>query len=463
MIREREHTIENGFLVFEIILTICTLMISYFIGYDIAMPTKDYRIVIATIIPVWYVLLNLSNLSRLHRLKSFSAIFIEYCIIISIGTGVLLFVIFILKLSSISRLVIIVFGFSNLFVLYFTKIGIYYYFKNIRAKGKNSRNLLLIVDESAEKLIDKIIENKFWGYKIKVIITDSQEITDKYSLSYSILPMNTNIDKFIEIETVDEVIYCIKDYKQEEIKQLIYSCEEIGVTFRMQSNLYSMIHSKSTMSFFDEIPFFTFSNSPHRYFDLKIKHIFDYIIAFFALLFASPLMLLVACLIKFNSKGPIFFKQIRVGLRGRKFMVYKFRTMIDHADEMKEKLKDLNEQEGPVFKIKNDPRLTKLGKFLRKSSIDEIPQFINVLKGEMSIVGPRPPVPKEVEQYERWQLRRFSMKPGITCIWQVSGRNKISFQEWMKLDLQYIDTWSIYMDIIIIFKTIRAVFRMDGI
>ena len=158
----------------------------------------------------------------------------------------------------------------------------------------------------------------------------------------------------------------------------------------------------------------------------------------------------------------MFFKQKRVGLRKREFYVYKFRTMVKNAEMLRSKLEDKNEQEGPVFKIKDDPRITKLGRFLRKTSIDEIPQFINVLKGEMSIIGPRPSLPEEIKKYERWQLRRLSMKPGISCIWQVSGRNQISFTDWMKLDLQYIDTWSLKLDFILTVKTIRAVFKMSG-
>jgi lipopolysaccharide/colanic/teichoic acid biosynthesis glycosyltransferase len=160
--------------------------------------------------------------------------------------------------------------------------------------------------------------------------------------------------------------------------------------------------------------------------------------------------------------GPVFFHQKRIGLNGRQFHCYKFRTMVVNAESLQKELLDKNEQEGPVFKIKNDPRITKIGRFLRKTSLDELPQFMNVLKGEMSVVGPRPPIPEEVKKYKRWQQRRLSMKPGITCIWQVSGRNSIPFDQWMKMDMQYIDTWSLKLDIIIILKTIKVVLMGDG-
>jgi lipopolysaccharide/colanic/teichoic acid biosynthesis glycosyltransferase len=163
-----------------------------------------------------------------------------------------------------------------------------------------------------------------------------------------------------------------------------------------------------------------------------------------------------------TSKGPVFFKQIRCGLHGRTFEIYKFRTMGVDAEERLEELMSLNEREGPVFKMRNDPRITKVGRFLRKVSLDELPQLINVFKGDMSLVGPRPPLPSEVTQYERWQRRRLSLRPGITCIHEVVARDDINFDRWMKLDLEYIDNWSITLDIKILTRTIFAVFKGTG-
>jgi lipopolysaccharide/colanic/teichoic acid biosynthesis glycosyltransferase len=176
----------------------------------------------------------------------------------------------------------------------------------------------------------------------------------------------------------------------------------------------------------------------------------------------SPLLLVVAILVKVTSKGPIFFKQERVGLYGRHFHMLKFRSMVVNAEELKASLMKLNEQTGPVFKMTRDPRVTTIGRFIRKFSIDELPQLVNVLRGEMTIVGPRPPIPQEVEKYEAWQRRRLSVRPGITCVWQVSGRNEISFEEWMYLDMQYIDNWSLGQDLRLIFKTVPVVLTGRG-
>jgi lipopolysaccharide/colanic/teichoic acid biosynthesis glycosyltransferase len=165
-----------------------------------------------------------------------------------------------------------------------------------------------------------------------------------------------------------------------------------------------------------------------------------------------------------TSKGPVVFKQARVGLRGRQFSLYKFRTMIVNAEKLKKDLEAENEMDGPVFKIKDDPRVTKLGRFLRRTGLDELPQLFNILKGEMSLIGPRPPLPSETTQYKRWQLRRLSIKPGLSCFWQIKpDRNNIKFEKWMELDLAYIDNWSLRLDFIILLKTIKTVFQRSGL
>ena len=195
---------------------------------------------------------------------------------------------------------------------------------------------------------------------------------------------------------------------------------------------------------------------------MAIKRLFDIASSGMALWILLPLLGTVSMLIKITSRGPIFFKQQRVGIHGKPFNMLKFRSMVVNAEELKAKLEKLNEQSGPVFKMKNDPRITALGRFIRKYSIDELPQLINVLRGDMSIVGPRPPVPPEVAKYEPWQRRRLSVRPGLTCIWQVSGRNQISFEQWMYLDMQYIDHWSLRSDINLILKTFPVVFTGRG-
>ena len=189
-----------------------------------------------------------------------------------------------------------------------------------------------------------------------------------------------------------------------------------------------------------------------------IKRLIDIICSFMGLLAFSPLFIIIAIIIKFTSKGPVFFSQKRVGKYGREFDMYKFRSMVVNAEELKEKLAAQNEMSGPMFKMKDDPRVTKVGKFIRKTSLDELPQLWNVLKGDMSLVGPRPSLPKEVAQFEDWMHKRLEVKPGLTCYWQVSGRNNIDFEDWMKLDVKYVEERNLWIDIKLIFKTVFVLF-----
>ena len=191
---------------------------------------------------------------------------------------------------------------------------------------------------------------------------------------------------------------------------------------------------------------------------LVVKRVIDITVSILGLIILSPLLLLVAILIKFESKGPIIFTQKRVGFKGNEFNMLKFRSMVVNAEELKDKLKNNNEMSGPMFKMKNDPRVTKIGRFIRKTSIDELPQLINVLKGEMNLVGPRPSLPSEVKQFKPWMLKRLEVKPGLTCYWQIMGRNNIDFEEWMKLDIKYVEKRSVLLDIKLIYKTFFVLF-----
>ena len=203
-----------------------------------------------------------------------------------------------------------------------------------------------------------------------------------------------------------------------------------------------------------------FENESSMEFNLYeiIKRLIDVICSFIGVVVLSPLFIVIAIIIKATSKGPVFFSQKRVGKNGKEFDMYKFRSMVVNAEELKEKLASQNEMSGPMFKMKDDPRVTKVGKFIRKTSIDELPQLWNVFKGDMSLVGPRPSLPKEVAQFEEWMHRRLEVKPGLTCYWQVSGRNNIDFEDWMKLDIKYVDERSTWIDIKLIFKTVGVLF-----
>ena len=242
------------------------------------------------------------------------------------------------------------------------------------------------------------------------------------------------------------------------IEQAILACELAGVRATVAVDLFNMRFAKSQPSDLNGTPLLSFDATPTGEWQLAIKRLLDVAIAGLSLLVLLPFLPLVVLLIKATSPGPILFRQIRCGLNGRRFTLYKFRSMVADAEAKQAEVGHLNELNGPVFKAANDPRLTTIGRWLRKTSIDELPQLVNVLKGEMSLVGPRPPIPSEVTRYEAWQRRRLSMRPGITGYWQVNGRNGIrDFDKWMRLDLEYIDRWSLALDTKILLKTVPTV------
>jgi exopolysaccharide biosynthesis polyprenyl glycosylphosphotransferase len=465
MLKEREQVLEKISIVFQVLLTlVCffgAMRITNAFIEPIIWDSSQYKIISFIIVLLWTLLLDQANLGRVGRIKMYSISFVEYLTVIVVGSILLFASIVILDLDSISRLALGVFIVLDFFLLYSFKIVLSAMMKYIRREGMNSRLILIIADEDSSYFIDRLIETKDWGYRVWAIMTDDDAIINKYGKEFHIIPYERDLSLIIDNRAIDEVFYCKSSLDQNEIQKFIYSCAEVGVVFRMQSLLLNYVKMQSTLSYLNQMPFLTFRNTPDNYLALKLKGILDFVISLSVLILLSPILLVISILIKMDG-GPVFFLQKRTGLNGRLFMCFKFRTMVVNAESLKQSLLDQNEQEGPVFKIRNDPRVTKIGRFLRKTSLDELPQFINVLKGDMSIVGPRPPIPAEVKQYKRWQNRRLSMKPGITCIWQVSGRNNIPFEQWMKLDMQYIDTWSLKLDFIIILKTIKVVITGDG-
>lgn len=470
MLKEKEQLVNNIIGVIEVVVTYITFFLAVNIRKGEVEITYDYAVILAFLGPIWFMLLKFYNVSRVYRVNPYSYILIAYIILVSIGMGLLFLIIFVFDLESVSRAVILLFSAINLVTLYILKIDIYYIFKRYRRRGINTVNALVVGNEDLDSLVQKIEKNTFWGYRIVALVTDNEKVIQEYGSVYTIHPTTIDIAKFIEENTVDELLYNDTTFDRKQLLSIIYSCLEIGVVFRMSSQFLNIAQAKSSIQYLEEMPFFTFQNTPNSYIYLSIKAIFDFIFSLLVLILLLPLFVVIGLAIKIDSKGPIIFKQTRVGLRGRKFQLYKFRSMIPDAEQILVKSQNgenaadvKNEQEGPVFKMKNDPRVTRVGRILRATSLDELPQFFNVLKGDMSVVGPRPPIPSEVEKYERWQLRRLSMKPGITCIWQVSGRNNIPFERWMKLDLQYIDSWSLRLDFMIIMKTIKTMIKRDGV
>ena len=261
---------------------------------------------------------------------------------------------------------------------------------------------------------------------------------------------------------IDEIIFAVERENLAGLEEIFLLCDEEGVKTRVVMDLFPHVNSRVYLEGFGDIPLLTFSATPHDELRLFVKRVIDVLASAAALVVLALPMGVSAALVWLTSTGPVIFRQERCGLNGRRFVFYKFRSMVENAEALKTGLEHLNEKDGPVFKISNDPRLTPIGRYLRRFSIDEWPQLWNVLRGDMSLVGPRPAVPSEIDQYETWQRRRLRMRPGLTCLWVIKGRDAIGFDTWMKLDLEYIDNWSLWLDLKIIFLTIPKVVGARG-
>jgi exopolysaccharide biosynthesis polyprenyl glycosylphosphotransferase len=425
--------------------------------------SSEYLTLLFLLIPVWFIGLAKTSLLLIYRVNHYPKLFVQSVKFIIIATGILFGFVNLLNLTSVLKEFIFIFGIVNHATICLSYVIANQYYMNRRRRGINLKNIIIIADEENENFIQNIANQKELGYKITMIISDSQKLFDKYSKSIRVVKKTMSMSCLIKSQIVDEVFYCKNQFNSNEIQHIMNACKEVGIVFRLNSQLINVLAKPSEIHNFDQIPFITYHNKPANEFALSWKYMFDFSFSLFVIILWMPIFVLIGLVIKFTSKGPIIFKQKRVGLHGREFYIYKFRTMMVDAEKMQASLLDKNEVSGPVFKIKNDPRITKVGKFLRKTSMDELPQFFNVLKGDMSLVGPRPPIMNEVNQYKPWQLRRLSMRPGITCTWQIMPRrNSISFEDWMRLDLQYIDNWSLRQDFLLTFKTMRAVIMGSG-
>lgn len=314
------------------------------------------------------------------------------------------------------------------------------------------------------RLVEVIRSRANQGYRIEGFLEDDpQRIPVLEKLGVPLLGTIDDLGKLLDVGTIEEVYLSLPmRSRYETIQKVSNQCERVRVSLKFIVDLFPMQIAKSRLLFLNDIPMLSLSAIPETRLMLAAKRLLDFTISSVLLVMLSPAFLFFAILIKLGSPGPVFFGQQRVGQNQRAFRMLKFRSMVANAEDLREEMAALNEADGPVFKIKDDPRITPLGKFIRKYSIDEFPQLINVWLGEMSLVGPRPPLASEVEEYTWSQRRRLSVRPGMTGLWQVSGRSNIDFETWVELDLLYIDTWTIVSDFQILFKTFRAVVEGRG-
>jgi exopolysaccharide biosynthesis polyprenyl glycosylphosphotransferase len=384
-----------------------------------------------------------------------------------VSTTLLFAVTFALKLEFISRLLLGFYALIDLFLMICFRLVARHFAAPLRRSVVGFRNFLLVGEGPDAAEIARTLEAhdtrgmRLFGFvHVGAGLGGAKSLRSGLAKSHPTFTLH-ELPELLRRHVIDEVIFAAAKEELEKLGEIFLICEEEGVKTRILLSFFPHAISRVYLERLGNKPLLTFSATPEDEL-LLLKRVLDIVMALIALLVLSPVLLILVVLVKLTSRGPIFFCQTRCGLGGRKFTLYKFRSMQPDADLHREELQALNDLDGPAFKMKNDPRCTPIGRVMRKLSLDELPQLLNIIKGDMSFVGPRPPILEEVEKYERWQRRRLRMRPGLTCLWALEGRSELSFRRRMELDLEYIDHWSMMLDWKILLKTIPVVLLGRG-
>lgn len=368
--------------------------------------------------------------------------------------------------KGVGRDFFLVFGILAVTFILVFRLALRFFLEYARKQGFNFRRVVIVgANDRAKRLVEIFQSHLHYGYHIVGYVDDDPgrgEVFAPHHVEY--LGNCEELDEMLLSDVIDEVYICLPLRSHyEAIRKIAFECEGVGLPVRLVAELFPLRLARSHLSSLGDMPLLSLSSTPEAQGRLVVKRMLDFTVASLALLAVGWwLFPIVAVLIKLESRGPVFFRQERVGQNGRRFQIYKFRSMVADAEERKKELEALNEADGPVFKMRRDPRVTRVGAVLRKTSMDELPQLINVWLGHMSIVGPRPPLPDEVAKYSWEQRRRLSVRPGLTGLQQVSGRSDVSFDDWIAMDLAYIDEWSLMTDLHIIVLTVRVVLLGKG-
>ncbi len=415
---------------------------------------------------VWMIIFETCGLYRSRRISPLLGLWWDVLKATTMGTLVLPAMAMILDLEAVNRTFIATFFTTAFLSTGLARTWIRFALGEARRQGRNLRNLVIVgCGPRGARVGNDIRQRPDLGYLLLGYVDDMP--APHTSVRQGREKLLGNLDEIEELLTslqVDEVLIALPlKSHYAKIEQIIDICEDLGITIRMPADFFHLEVASSEVDYLDGSPIMTLRTPTPSLSGLMLKRVLDVAFSAVGLLLLAPVFLVAAIAVRLDSPGPVFFSQERVGFGRRSFRMFKFRTMVTNAEELLAKLEEDNEVDGAAFKMKDDPRITRVGRILRKFSIDELPQLWNVLVGQMSIVGPRPLPLRDVQAFDRrWQNRRFSVKPGLTCLWQANGRHNIGFDEWMELDLQYIDQWSLGLDLEIILKTVPAVLRGTG-
>ncbi|MCA9705240.1 MAG: sugar transferase [Myxococcales bacterium] len=419
-----------------------------------------YRLLLG-MLPLWGLAIYWSGANDYRR--RYRATAWRYARAVVIGLGLLVVAQFLFRLVFISRSFVALFAVLQLAALMLGRVLMMETIKVLRSRSDDGHRVVIVgANDRGVAFANSLEDQSPFSIKVLGFVTapgESGHAKARPNLGYV-----GSLASLLDRQPVDEVVFAVPGKHPEILRDAMAACEVRGVDVLV--HLPPTVPSKGTMAIANvsgfDYPLLNLRRTPTSEAKLAAKRMLDFCGALFGIILTSPVMLAAAIAIRVTDPGPVLFRQVRAGRNGRTFTMLKFRSMVMDAEKRKAELMHLNEMDGPVFKITHDPRITAVGRFIRKTSIDELPQLFNILLGDMSLVGPRPPLPSEVEQYKGWQRRRLSVKPGLTGMWQVSGRNQIDFEEWMQMDLDYIDNWSLWLDIKIILKTVPAVVLRSG-
>jgi exopolysaccharide biosynthesis polyprenyl glycosylphosphotransferase len=415
----------------------------------------------------WFFIFNKLVHYDANRFTTLKSQAIEIAKAMTITSLLLLLVGAMFYIQMVTPVTVSLFWIGSTALLIGTRVALRALLGTLRREGRNARHILIIGDtQKAIQLAQRIESRQELGYKIEGFLVDeagSGGQRKQIEARWRILGPVAGLRDQLKTGVIDEVMFCLPLREYFPLAcDVVGLCHDLGVVVRLVPDLGNLqLLTRAQVEEFDGDQVVTFFRE-NLLFQLFVKRVMDVAGSLVLLVLLSPLLVTAALAVKLTSPGPVFFGQERVGMNKRRFRLLKFRSMVVDAEARKKELEHLNEMDGPVFKIRKDPRVTRVGAILRKLSIDELPQLINVLKGEMSLVGPRPPLWSEVDLYDWTDRRRLSIKPGITCLWQVSGRNQLTFEEWMVLDKKYIDNWSIWLDLKILLMTIPVVLLGKG-
>ena len=451
----------------DIALTVWLLFGAYLLRELMLGPTSPllpYIALVPVIAPLWIFLLTFFGAYKTPA--ETSAFDLIWAVVRAVATGLALTLalLFVLKIQYVSRVITFSFAALNLVALIGVRLASVWHHRRSLQRGENFRKVLIVGSgKRGQRLADTLVSGRDMGIQVVGYLDPDPAEVGRDLGGPKVLGTVDDITSILKDNVVDEVILATPRSMIGTVEKLVRACEEEGVRVRIMADLFDVQIAQMTLDAFGNVPFLTLDPVAQEEWKLLIKRGVDLALGLAALLLLLPFMAVIALIIRLDSAGPALFVQERVGLNKHRFRMYKFRTMFEGSERRQAELERFNEAEGPIFKIAKDPRITRVGSFLRRTSLDELPQIFNVIRGDMSLVGPRPMSIRDVDLFDRGvQRRRFSVKPGITCLWQISGRSNLPFSKWLELDLWYIEHWSLTLDAKVLLRTIPIVLRCVG-